>query len=142
MLHTAGRWWAGLWIRSGSGEIIQREDGVWRSISHQIPLHEGGNSTRGPSSDDSALHASVIERAERVVSSERSPCSSRRMRNSGRTRGQRKEKSTGKKVETKMEGTHLEVTVLGRSFCHSSLGARNEETRNSQNESLISKPMI
>ncbi len=129
MLHTAGRWWAGLWIRSGSGEIIQS----------QIPLHEGGNSTRGPSSDDSALHASVIERAERVVSSERSPCSSRRTRNSGRTRGsmraQRKEK-------TKMEGTHLGVTVLGRSFCHSSLGARNEETRNSQNESLISKHMI
>ncbi len=51
-------------------------------------------------------------------------------------------KSTGKILETKMEGTHLEVTVLGRPFCHSSLGARNEETRNSQNESLISKHMI
>ncbi len=38
----AGAPWAGLWVRSGSGEIIHGADGEGRSITRQSPLHEGG----------------------------------------------------------------------------------------------------
>ncbi|XP_016107363.1 uncharacterized protein [Sinocyclocheilus grahami] len=42
MHRTSGRWWAGLCVRSGSGEIIHGADGEWQSVSLQSPLHESG----------------------------------------------------------------------------------------------------
>ncbi len=42
MLRTAGRWWAGLWVCSGSGEIILLGNCDGRSVSRQSSLHEGG----------------------------------------------------------------------------------------------------
>ncbi len=41
MLRTTGRWWAGLWVRSGSGEIIHGADGEWRSWEQLTIRHEG-----------------------------------------------------------------------------------------------------
>ncbi len=41
-LNAAGRWWAGHWVGSRSGEIIHEADGKWRSVSRQSPLHNCG----------------------------------------------------------------------------------------------------
>ncbi len=41
MLRTTGRWWAGLWVRSGSGEIIHGADGEWRSWDQLTIRHDG-----------------------------------------------------------------------------------------------------
>ncbi len=71
MLRTTGRWWAGLWVRSGSGEIIHGADGEWRSVSRQSPLHEGGEilsrTIFGRQRSASGVQARIIECAVRVV---------------------------------------------------------------------------
>ncbi len=74
-----------------------------------------------------------------------SPCSSRRRRNSGRTRGSMGQHTTEtkdweKKTETKTEGRHTEVTVLVNSSVTLLREHRDTErgnTENSQIESLI-----
>ncbi len=57
MLRTVGRWWAGLWVRSGSGEIIHGADGEWRSFLARVHSTKVAKSSQGPSLDDSALLA-------------------------------------------------------------------------------------
>ncbi len=66
-----GRWWAGLCVRSGTGDIIYGIDCERRSISCQCPLHKGDNifsrtvfRRRCFASD---VQTSIIEWAERIV---------------------------------------------------------------------------
>ncbi len=70
-LCAAGRWWAGHWVGSGSGEIILLGDCEERSISRQSPLHEGGEfrsrTIFGWQRSARGVQACVIEWAERVV---------------------------------------------------------------------------
>ncbi len=55
MFRSVGRWWAGLWVWSGSDEIILRRDCEGRTVScHSM---KAAKSSGGPSSDDSALQA-------------------------------------------------------------------------------------
>ncbi len=71
VLRTAGRWWAGLWVWSGSGEIINGRDGERRSVSCQNPLHEGGEilskTIFGRQRSARGVQACIIECAERFV---------------------------------------------------------------------------
>ncbi len=67
----AGAPWAGLWVRSGSGEIIHCADGEGRSVTRQSPLYEGGEilsrTIFGRQRSASGIQARIIEWAERVV---------------------------------------------------------------------------
>ncbi len=162
MLRTAGRWWTGLWVRSGSGEIIHGADGEWRSVTRQSPLHEGGEiflrTIFGQQRSASGVQARIIEWAERVVrvaggvsytqeqSSmvlERSvPLLQQEEEEFGPDEGihgytQLKQKTINK-TEGRRRGNCCRLVLLSRITREARKpGTRNEETRNSQTESLI-----
>ncbi len=141
MFRTAERWWTGLWVRSGYGEIIHGADGEWRSISRQSTLHEGGEfrsrTIFGWQHSARGVQASVIESAEHVIrvagefregqkqsgmvlEANALPAPAEGGGISGRQgdpRGHHRKKKHWVKIETKTEDKHTEVTVFGQLFC-------------------------
>ncbi len=147
-LRAAGRWWAGHWVGSGTGEILLGTGGERRSISRQCPLHKSGEirsraiHRRRRSARD--VQASVKERTERVVrvggeageDQKQSGVALERslllevFRAKEGIHGNNGKKRHWVKRENKQRGKHGDYCI-DRSFCHnlSRKGARNEETR-------------
>ncbi len=137
----AGAPWAGLWVRSGSGEIIHCANGEGRSVTRQSPLYEGGEilsrTIFGRQRSASGIQARIIEWAERVVrvaggvsytqeqSSmvlERSvPLLQQEEKEFGPDEGihgdTRRKQKTEKKPINKTEGKRRGNVVVGWSFC-------------------------
>ncbi len=70
-LCAAGTWWAGHWVRSGTGEIPLGTDSERGSVSRQCSFHKGGEirsrTIFGRRCSARDVQAGVVECTERVV---------------------------------------------------------------------------
>ncbi len=55
-------------------------------------------------------------------------------------RAQQKEKTLGKKTETKTEGTNTEITVFGRFFCHNLPGSKERGSEEYFSHTVFNSP--
>ncbi len=141
-LRAAGRWWAGHWILSGTGEIPLGTDGERGPVSRQCPLHKGGEirsrAILGRRRSVRDVQAGIVERTERVVRVAGEVGEDQKLRvwcdpraisppapaggggipgEGGDPWGTMEKKDTERKTRNKTEGRRSGY-CFGRSFCH------------------------